>query len=98
MKATLTVLGSGTSMGVPTLGCDCAVCMSTDPHNRRTRTSVRIGYGSHTVLIDTGPDFHAQALREGIRKVDAVLYTHGHVDHVLGMDDLRPLTFHRKEP
>ena len=80
-------------MGVPTLGCDCAVCTSTDPRNRRTRPSVRIAYGGHTVLIDTGPDFHAQALRERVQRVDAVFYTHGHVDHVLGMDDLRPLSF-----
>jgi phosphoribosyl 1,2-cyclic phosphate phosphodiesterase len=93
MQATLTFLGSGTSMGVPTLGCTCAVCTSTDPHNRRTRPSLRIAYNSHTVLIDTGPDFHAQALREGVHSVDAVLYTHGHADHILGMDDLRPLTF-----
>jgi phosphoribosyl 1,2-cyclic phosphate phosphodiesterase len=81
-------------MGVPTLGCDCAVCTSTDPHNRRTRPSIRLAYDGHTVLIDTGPDFHAQALREGIRRVDAVLYTHGHADHVMGFDDLRPLSFH----
>ena len=94
MEATLTFLGTGTSMGVPTLGCDCAVCTSTDPHNRRTRPSIRLAYNGHTVLIDTGPDFHAQALRENVRRVDAVLYTHGHADHVLGMDDLRPLTFH----
>jgi phosphoribosyl 1,2-cyclic phosphate phosphodiesterase len=94
MEATLTFLGTGTSMGVPTLGCDCAVCTSTDPHNRRTRPSIRLAYNNHTVLIDTGPDFHAQALREGIRRVDAVLYTHGHADHVMGFDDLRPLSFH----
>jgi len=93
MEATLTFLGTGTSMGVPTLGCDCAVCTSTDPHNRRTRPSIRLAYNTHTVLIDTGPDFHAQALREGIRRVDAVLYTHGHADHVMGFDDLRPLSF-----
>ena len=93
MEATLTFLGTGTSMGVPTLGCDCAVCTSTDPHNRRTRPSIRLAYDGHTVLIDTGPDFHAQALREGIRRVDAVLYTHGHADHVMGFDDLRPLSF-----
>lgn len=93
MEATLTFLGTGTSMGVPTLGCDCAVCTSTDPRNRRTRTSIRLEYNGHVVLIDTGPDFHAQALREGIRRVDAVLYTHGHADHVLGFDDLRPLSF-----
>ena len=98
MLATLTFLGTGTSMGVPTLGCQCAVCLSAvsptgDPRNRRTRPSVRIDYDGHTVLIDTGPDFHAQAIREGLRHVDAVLYTHGHADHILGMDDLRPLSF-----
>jgi phosphoribosyl 1,2-cyclic phosphate phosphodiesterase len=81
-------------MGVPTLGCDCAVCTSTDPRNRRTRASVRIAYEGRTVLIDTGPDFHAQALREAVHRVDAVLYTHGHADHVMGFDDLRPLSFH----
>jgi phosphoribosyl 1,2-cyclic phosphate phosphodiesterase len=96
MEAILTFLGTGTSMGVPTLGCHCAVCTSTDPHNRRTRPSVRLDYNGRTVLIDTGPDFHAQALREGIRRVDAVLYTHGHADHVMGFDDLRPLSFHAK--
>ena len=83
-------------MGVPTLGCDCAVCASLDPRNRRTRPSVRLQYNAHTVLIDTGPDFHAQALREKVRRVDAVLYTHGHADHVMGFDDLRPLSFHNK--
>jgi phosphoribosyl 1,2-cyclic phosphate phosphodiesterase len=96
MEATLTFLGTGTSMGVPTLGCECAVCTSTDPHNRRTRPSIWLEYGGHSVLIDTGPDFHAQALREHIRRVDAVLYTHGHADHVMGFDDLRPLSFHGK--
>jgi phosphoribosyl 1,2-cyclic phosphate phosphodiesterase len=99
MDATLTFLGTGTSMGIPTLGCDCAVCTSAispggDPHNRRTRPSIRLEYDSCTVLIDTGPDFHAQAIRENIRRVDAVLYTHGHFDHIMGFDDLRPLTFH----
>jgi phosphoribosyl 1,2-cyclic phosphate phosphodiesterase len=101
MQATLTFLGSGTSMGVPTLGCDCAVCRSAvspngDPRNRRTRPSIRLAYSDRTVLIDTGPDFHAQAIRENIRRVDAVLYTHGHADHVMGFDDLRPLSFHVK--
>ncbi len=96
MEATLTFLGSGTSMGVPTLGCGCAVCTSPDTRDRRTRPSLRIEYDGHTVLIDTGPDFHAQALREGLRQVDAVLYTHGHADHILGFDDLRPLTFAHK--
>ena len=96
MQATLTFLGTGTSMGVPTLGCPCAVCrdaMQPESKNRRTRPSVRIEFGGHVVLIDTGPDFHAQALRENLTRVDAVFYTHHHADHILGMDDLRPLTF-----
>ena len=96
MRATLTFLGSGTSMGVPTLGCGCAVCA--DAHapgsrNRRTRPSLLVSYEGHNVLVDTGQDFHAQAVRENLQSVDAVLYTHGHADHVLGMDDLRPLSF-----
>jgi len=95
MKATLTVLGSGTSMGVPTIGCTCAVCHSPDPHDRRTRPSVLIEYAGKTVLIDTTPDFREQAIREGITKIDAVLYTHSHADHILGIDDLRPLSYHR---
>lgn len=93
-------------MGVPTLGCQCAVC--TDARlpgslNRRTRPSILLTYPTvpeatpeqpaHQVLIDTGPDFHAQATRINLRSVDAVLYTHGHADHILGMDDLRPLSF-----
>jgi phosphoribosyl 1,2-cyclic phosphate phosphodiesterase len=96
MKATLTVLGSGTSMGVPTLGCGCAVCHSSDPHDRRTRPSVMIEYGGKVVLIDTTPDFYAQAIRENITRVDAVFYTHTHADHILGIDDLRPLSYRHK--
>ena len=94
MKAKLTVLGSGTSMGVPTIGCTCAVCRSSDPRDCRTRPSVLIEYGGKFVLIDTTPDFREQAIREGIRQLDAVLYTHTHADHILGLDDLRPLSFH----
>lgn len=93
MKATLTVLGSGTSMGVPTLGCDCKVCNSADARDRRTRPSVMVEYNGRVVLIDTTPDFHAQAVRERIARVDAVFYTHSHADHILGLDDLRPLSF-----
>ena len=105
MQATLTFLGSGTSMGVPTLGCTCAVCQSAmaapgtpgaDRRNRRTRPSIMLRFAEHTVLVDTGPDFHAQALREQIMRVDAVFYTHSHADHILGMDDLRPLSFRGK--
>jgi phosphoribosyl 1,2-cyclic phosphate phosphodiesterase len=94
MKAILTVLGSGTSMGVPTIGCRCAVCTSPDPRDRRTRPSILVEYGDRHVLIDSTPDFRQQAIREGIRQLDAVLYTHAHADHILGLDDLRPLTFH----
>ena len=96
MKARLTVLGSGTSMGVPTIGCDCAVCHSADPRDRRTRPSILIEYGGRSVLIDTTPDFRQQAIREDIRNLDAVLYTHTHADHLLGIDDLRPLSFLHK--
>lgn len=96
MKANLTVLGSGTSMGVPTIGCDCAVCHSSDARDRRTRPSVLIEYDGHFVLIDTTPDFREQAIRENIQRLDAVLYTHTHADHILGIDDLRPLSFHHK--
>lgn len=95
MKAEITILGSGTSMGVPTLGCDCEVCVSTDPRDHRTRPSITVEWDGHAVVIDTGQDFHEQALREHIRHIDAVFYTHPHADHILGMDDLRPLTFHR---
>jgi phosphoribosyl 1,2-cyclic phosphate phosphodiesterase len=105
MLASLTFLGSGTSMGVPTLGCSCAVCRSAmspapegDPRNRRTRPSLRLSFNDKTVLIDTGPDFHAQALRERVSRVDAVFYTHSHADHILGMDDLRPLSFRNPGP
>ena len=93
MKATLTVLGSGTSMGVPTLGCLCAVCHSRDPMDRRTRPSIMLTYAGRNIVIDTTPDFRAQAIRESITHVDAVIYTHGHADHILGLDDLRPMTF-----
>ena len=93
MKATLTVLGSGTSMGVPTLGCPCAVCHSADPMDRRTRPSVMVSYSGRNVIIDTTPDFREQAIREAITHVDAVIYTHAHADHILGLDDLRPMTF-----
>jgi len=97
MHAEIIFLGSGTSMGVPTLGCGCAVCHSGDPRDRRTRPSIAVLYrdtvSERCVLIDSGPDFRQQALREKIDRVDAVLYTHSHADHILGLDDLRPLSF-----
>jgi len=101
MDGRLTFLGTGTSMGVPTVGCGCAVCTSTDPRDRRLRPSVLVRWneaalaGGHerVVVIDTGPDFREQALRNGLTRVDAVFYTHAHADHILGLDDLRPLSY-----
>ena len=88
----LTILGSGTSTGVPVLGCHCAVCRSTEPRNNRTRCSALFEWSGHKVLIDTATDFRQQALREGIEQIDSVLYTHAHADHVHGIDDLRTFT------
>jgi len=99
MEGTLTFLGTGTSMGVPTLGCACAVCTSADPHDTRLRPSIALRWiepatGSERVaIVDTGPDFRQQILRAGIKRVDAVFYTHRHADHILGLDDLRPLSY-----
>jgi phosphoribosyl 1,2-cyclic phosphate phosphodiesterase len=92
----VTVLGSGTSMGVPTLGCRCAVCQSNDPHDKRTRPSVLCRFGGHNVVIDTSPDFRAQAMRSEIERLDAVLFTHGHADHILGLDDIRPYNLRQR--
>jgi len=129
-RGTITFLGTGTSMGVPTLGCGCTVCTSTDPHDKRLRPSILVRWAcpetgpemvdpahppaakparapkgalpfpqiqdgpcERVVLIDTGPDFRAQALAAGIKRVDAVFYTHSHADHIFGLDDLRPLSF-----
>lgn len=94
----VTLLGTGTSTGVPIIGCSCRVCRSTNPRDRRTRSSCLVAAGDMRIVIDTGPDFRAQALRENICRVDAVLYTHHHFDHVAGMDDLRPFLFDNKTP
>lgn len=91
--ASILVLGSGTSTGVPMVGCRCKVCTSPDPHDKRLRPSVLLRLGEKRILIDTGPDFRYQALRYGIEWIDAVLYTHSHADHILGLDDLRPFNF-----
>ena len=92
----ITVLGSGTSVGVPTVGCHCAVCESQDPHDNRLRPSILISYDGHNVLVDTTPDFRFQALRAKIDHLDAVLFTHSHADHILGLDDVRPFNFRQK--
>jgi phosphoribosyl 1,2-cyclic phosphate phosphodiesterase len=94
----LTILGSGTSTGVPTLGCHCAVCESADPHDKRMRASVLLAWDNVSVVIDTTPDFRTQALRAKIDRLDAVIYTHAHADHIMGLDDIRPYNFHQRAP
>ncbi|QXD16628.1 MBL fold metallo-hydrolase [Rhodocaloribacter litoris] len=94
----VTLLGTGTSTGVPVIGCDCRVCRSDDPRDHRTRCACLVTCGDLHLVIDTGPDFRRQALREGFRRVDAVLFTHHHFDHVVGLDDLRPFFFDNRAP
>src|SRR5215468_10519656 len=89
----LTFLGTGTSTGVPSIACDCETCRSTDPRDKRLRVSILVEHAGKTVLVDTSSDFRQQALRAGINHLDAVLITHCHVDHVFGLDDIRPLNF-----
>lgn len=86
---TVTILGSGTSHGVPMIACDCDVCTSADPRDKRTRPSITIQYESTCLLVDTSPELRLQCLAHNVRRVDAVLYTHHHIDHVAGLDDLR---------
>ena len=85
----VTILGSGTSHGVPMIGCKCAVCLSDDPRNKRFRPSVAVENNSKTILVDTTPELRVQALAFGLDRVDAVFYTHTHADHIMGLDDLR---------
>lgn len=89
----ITVLGSGTSVGVPTIGCRCDVCASADPRDNRLRPSILVSYQGRNVLIDTTPDFRTQALRARIARLDAVIFTHSHADHIMGLDDVRPFNF-----
>src|SRR2546429_9213734 len=92
----LTVLGSGTSMGVPSLGCHCRVCSSKDPRDNRLRPSLLLSRGDQNVVIDTTPDFRQQALRVRLERLDAILLTHGHADHILGFDDIRPFNIRQR--
>src|SRR5579862_2116408 len=96
MDLKITVLGSGTSSGVPTIGCSCAVCHSSDPRDTRLRPSVLIAHKRRNIVIDTTPDFRAQVLRAGLTRLDAIVYTHAHADHILGLDDVRPFNFRQK--
>ena len=94
----ITVLGSGTSSGVPSLGCSCPVCLSDNPRNRRTRSSIIVETEAGRLLVDTAPDLRTQLLREKIGKIDGVLYTHAHADHLHGIDDLRAFTLSHDLP
>lgn len=85
----VTFLGTGTSVGIPAIGCDCPVCRSDDPRNVRRRTSLFVEAGGRSILIDTTPEFREQALRHRVTRVDAVLFTHAHADHIFGFDDIR---------
>lgn len=96
-RITIVVLGSGTSSGVPTIGCKCKVCTSEDPRDRRLRPSILVQYEDRNVLVDTTPDFRQQALRAGITRLDAILYTHAHADHIMGLDDVRPFNYMQRE-
>jgi len=89
----VTFLGTGTSQGIPVIGCSCEVCHSTDPKDSRLRTSVLLSKGSVNIAIDCGPDFRQQMLKAGVSHLNAVLLTHEHNDHVIGMDDVRPFNF-----
>lgn len=92
----LTFLGTGTSQGVPVIGCSCPVCLSLDFRDKRFRSSIHLEVMGQSIVIDTGPDFRMQMLREGIKKLDAVLFTHEHKDHTAGLDDIRPFNFYQQ--
>lgn len=94
----LTFLGTGTSQGVPVIACECPVCTSPDPKDNRLRTSVMFEVNGKVVVVDTGPDYRQQMLRESVKRLDAVLFTHPHKDHIAGMDDIRSFNFRQKRP
>ena len=95
---TVTFLGTGTSQGVPFIGCDCAVCTSPDPHDNRLRCAIWIQTETTSIVIDAGPDFRYQMLRANVRRLDAVVFTHSHKDHVAGLDDVRAYNYHQRRP
>src|SRR6266571_3501804 len=94
----VTFLGTGTSTGVPVVGCSCSVCTSNDLRNKRLRQSVKLDFGDAWGLIDTTPDLRLQLLREPIPRLDFVLFTHSHADHLMGLDDIRPFNFRQRQP
>ena len=93
----ITLLGTGTSQGVPVIGCDCTVCQSTDPKDNRLRVSALIEVAGKTLVIDTGPDFRYQMLRAKVKRLDAILFTHEHKDHIAGLDDVRAFNYFQQE-
>ncbi|CAN5420427.1 MBL fold metallo-hydrolase [soil metagenome] len=93
----ITFLGTGTSQGVPLIGCQCEVCQSDDARDKRLRSSVLVETGGKTIVVDTGPDFRQQMLREDVRSLDAVVFTHEHKDHIAGLDDVRAYNFLQKK-
>ncbi|MFZ9386316.1 MAG: MBL fold metallo-hydrolase [Chitinophagaceae bacterium] len=95
---TITFLGTGTSSGVPMIGCDCEVCLSPDPKDNRLRSSILVRSAQTTLVVDTGPDFRYQMLREKVKHLDAVLFTHPHKDHLAGLDDIRAFNFFTRRP
>ncbi len=95
---TVTITGSGTSQGVPVIGCECHVCNSKDSKDKRLRSSIHIQYNNNSIVVDTGPDFRQQMIDSKIKKLDAVIFTHEHKDHVAGLDDVRAFNFIQKKP
>lgn len=91
-------LGTGTSSGVPMVGCDCQVCRSRDPHDNRLRSSILVKSEKTTLVVDTGPDFRYQMLREEVKELDAVVFTHPHKDHLAGLDDIRAFNYRQQRP
>jgi phosphoribosyl 1,2-cyclic phosphate phosphodiesterase len=98
LQTKITFLGTGTSQGVPLIGCECDVCLSDDARDKRLRTSIMIERGDTVVVIDSGPDFRQQMLREKVKKLDGLVFTHEHKDHIAGMDDIRAFNFINKKP
>lgn len=97
MAARVTLLGSGTSTGVPVIGCPCAVCRSSNPRNRRWRPGLKVENGGRVVLVDTPTDLRAQALRFGLPRLDGIVFTHAHADHIFGLDEVRIFNFRQGE-
>jgi phosphoribosyl 1,2-cyclic phosphate phosphodiesterase len=95
---TITFLGTGTSQGVPVIACDCEVCTSADPHDNRLRSSVMIEDEGKVIVIDSGPDFRSQMLREKVHRLDAIVFTHEHKDHIAGLDDIRAFNYRQQGP